>query len=289
MAHLGYLLTALADGQLSPATAEKVLEHVTVCRPCAAELAAERRARRMVAEASCGSVPADLAARLRTIAHEPAPTSAPGPLAPLSPEPHPHRRLGALSAVGSLVGVSALATALFVAGTPRDVAPAFTDSGALASLGLVAEVPVSAVPVTAAPVTTAAAASFVASAPPSDLPDGVFTVTAQHRLTSGRGQVLELAGRGGHVVLATQPGRLDAGSVAHLDPARHAGVELYVVAHEPFHAVWQSGDHVVELVTDLPAAQVSELVAHFPAEEYDVDLLARLVRGWAAVTGGMRR
>jgi len=284
VAHLGYLLTALADGQLSPATAEKVLEHVTVCRPCAAELAAERRARRMVAEASCGSVPADLAARLRTIAHEPAPTSAPGPLSPLHPQAHPHRRLGALTAVGSLVGASALATALFVAGTPRDVAPAFTDSGALASLGLVAEAPVTAVPASAA-----AAALFVAGTAPSDLPDGVFTVTAQHRLTSGRGQVLELAGRGGHVVLATQRGRLDAGSVAHLDPARHAGVELYVVAHEPFHAVWQSGDHVVELVTDLPAAQVSELVAHFPAEEYDADLLARLERGWAAVTGGMRR
>ncbi|MDQ2624919.1 MAG: zf-HC2 domain-containing protein, partial [Actinomycetota bacterium] len=56
MAHLGHLLTALADGQLSPATSERVLEHVAVCRPCATELAAERRARRLLAEASCGSV-----------------------------------------------------------------------------------------------------------------------------------------------------------------------------------------------------------------------------------------
>lgn len=281
MAHLGYLLTALADGQLSPATAEKVLEHVTVCRPCATELAAERRARRMIAEASCGSVPADLAARLRTIAHEPMP----GPDAltePLTQPLHPHRRLGALTAVGSLVGASALATALFVAGTPRDVAPAFTESGALASLGLVAEAPASAA-------ATAATASFVTSAAPSDLPDGVFTVTAEHALARGRGHVVELAGRGGHVVLATQDGRLDADSVAHLEPVRHGDVELYVLAHEPFHAVWQSGDRVVELVTDLPAVQVRELVAHFPADEYHVDALARLARGWAAVTGGMRR
>ena len=56
MAHLGYLLTALADGQLSPATAEKVLEHVAACRPCANELAAERRARRMLAESSCSAI-----------------------------------------------------------------------------------------------------------------------------------------------------------------------------------------------------------------------------------------
>jgi len=280
MAHLGYLLTALADGQLSPATTEKVLEHVASCRPCAAELAAERRARRMVAEASCAAVPADLAARLRTIGEQPAPNE------PVGVEAHPHRRLAALTAVGSLVGVSALATALFVVGGPRDAAPAFTDSAALATLGLVADAP----RVSSASAATATAAFVTTGAPTAtELPDGVFTVTAQRPLADERGSVVELAGRGGHVVLATQPGRLDARSVAHLEPVDHSGAALYVLTTEPFHAVWQSGDHVVELVTDLPSRQVGELVAHFPADEYDVGPLARLARGWSAVTGGMSR
>ena len=47
--------------------------------------------------------------------------------------------------------------------------------------------------------------------------------------------------------------------------------------------------YVVELVTDLPASQVRELVAHFPADEYDEGPIARLARGWSAVTGGASR
>ncbi len=280
MAHLGYLLTALADGQLSPATAEKVLEHVASCRPCAAELAAERRARRMLADSSCADVPADLAARLRTIGEQPVPA------APTVAQPHPYRRLGALTAVGSLVGASALATALFVVGGPRDTVPAFTDSGALASLGLVSDAP----RVSSAAAATTAATFVTAAAPTAtELPDGVFTVTAQRPLVDDRGSVVELVGRGGHVVLATQSGRLDAASVAHLEPVEHSGAALYVLTTEPFHAVWQSGEHVVELVTDLPSQQVGELVAHFPADEYDVGPLARLARGWSVVTGGKTR
>jgi len=274
MAHLGHLLTALADGQLSPAAAEKVLEHVAVCRPCASELAAERRARRLLAEASCAAPPPELAARLRTIAEQPVP----------APEPaRSHWRAGALVAAGSIVGASALATALFVAGSPRDTEPALSELAALTSLGLVADSP-------RASATTAAALVLPSStAAAEDIPEGLFTVTDERTLARGHGAVLELAGRGGHVVLVTQRGRLDAESVAQLEPVEHAGVPVHVIDAEPFHAVWQSGELVVELVTDLPASQVRELVAHFPADEYDEGPIARLARGWSAVTGGASR
>lgn len=269
MAHLGYLLTALADGQLSPATTEKVLEHVAVCRPCAAELAAEREARRILAEAECESVGADLAARLRTICDEPLPVD--------RARPHRSRHAAAWVGLGSVVGASALAACLFVAGSPREAGPLFTDSGALTTLGAVAEAPGTALAVPAA-----LGGSTIAD-------DGVFTVTAHRTVAEGRGSVVELAGQGGHVVLVVQPGRLDPASVAHLDPVEVLGGPRYVLATEPWHAVWQSGEDVVEIVTDLPSHRVAELVGHFPADDYDVDLAARVTRGWSILTGGPPR
>lgn len=275
MAHLGYLLTALADGQLSPATTEKVLEHVAVCPPCAAELAAERRARRLLADAECESIGVDLAARLRTIGDRPAVR----PDAADRSVPAARRAL-AWTGLGSVVGASALAACLFVVGSPREATPLYNDTGALASLGAVADSPSNG----ALDVTPA-----VTRGTPAALPEDVFTVTAERTVAGGEGIVVELAGRQGHVVLALQRGRLDRESVAHLDPIELFGAPRYVLTTEPWHAVWQSGDEVVEIVTDLPPQQVSELVAHFPADDYDGDLAARLARGWATVTEGWSR
>lgn len=273
MAHLGYLLTALADGQLSPATTERVLEHVAACPPCAAELAAERRARLILAEAECESAGADLAARLRTICeqHE----TVPREVEPAAS--HPARRAVAWTSLGTVLGASALAACLFVIGAPRDAGPLYGGSSALASLGTVAD---------AAPagleVQTAATAIT-----PAGLPDGVFTVTGQRQV--GQATVVELSGRRGHVVLAVQRGRLDPSSVDHLGPVDVFGAPRFVLSTEPWHAVWQSGDEVVELVTDLPPQQVAELVAHFPTQDYDANLTARLSRGWELVTEGWSR
>lgn len=261
MAHLGSLLTALADGQLSAATAEKVLEHVAGCPECAAELAAERRARRLVADAECAEVPAGLAERLRTIE-----SSTPLHVA----GPRHVRRAAAWLAAGSALGASALVATLFVVGGPRAATPALSDTGALASLASVADEG------DALPVVARAAGP------------GPFTVTGQRALEGG-GEVIELSGRGGHVVLVVQEGRLDAGSVAHLDPVELAGAPRYVLEAEPWHAVWQAGDDVVEIVTDLAPQDVAEVVAHFPAKDFDIAPSARIGRGWSHVTGGWNR
>jgi len=255
--HLGDLLTALADGQLSPAVTEKVLEHVAVCRPCAAELAAERRARQVLAQAEC-EVPRGLAARLRTIAEQPLPAE---------PARHPSLRTAALVSLGGVLGAGVLASALFVAGSPREVRPSFTDASALSTLGTAPDAP--------------AAAAVVLGASRTDVPAGDFTVTSRSALA--RGELVQLAGHGGHVVLVTRAGRLDASAVAHLAPDEEG---RYVLDEEPYHAVWQSGERVVELVTDLRPAQVLELVAHFPADELATGPLARIARGWSVVTGG---
>lgn len=65
MSHLGSRLSALADGQLPPALAERTIEHVAACAECAAELRAARAARQALSQAHAGPPPPpDLTARL---------------------------------------------------------------------------------------------------------------------------------------------------------------------------------------------------------------------------------
>jgi len=75
--HLGTQVSALADGQLGPAAAERALAHVAACAECAAELDAARAARRAIAAAFEVRPTADLTARLLALgAGAPAPAPA---------------------------------------------------------------------------------------------------------------------------------------------------------------------------------------------------------------------
>lgn len=64
MTHLGTQISALADGQLAPAAAERAMAHVAACADCAAELASARAARRALAAAFEVPVDPQLTARL---------------------------------------------------------------------------------------------------------------------------------------------------------------------------------------------------------------------------------
>ena len=77
MSHLGSLLSALADGQLRPETAERALAHVAVCPECAEELAAARAAR--AALAGAGDLRPDPGLTARLLALGTAPQVAPKP------------------------------------------------------------------------------------------------------------------------------------------------------------------------------------------------------------------
>ncbi|NMM31849.1 MAG: zf-HC2 domain-containing protein [Cellulomonas sp.] len=68
MSHLGDRISALADGQLSPASTERALAHVATCCLCTSELASARAARRAVASADAVAPTADLTARLLSLA-----------------------------------------------------------------------------------------------------------------------------------------------------------------------------------------------------------------------------
>lgn len=79
MSHLGSLLSALADGQLPPHEAERVLGHVAGCAECADALESVRSARRRLADAHDVPSRPDLAGRLLALG---ATTSDPAPARP---------------------------------------------------------------------------------------------------------------------------------------------------------------------------------------------------------------
>ncbi len=67
MSHLGTTVSALVDGQLHPADAERVLGHVASCSACAEEVAAAREARRAMLAAFDVPANPDLTRRLLTL------------------------------------------------------------------------------------------------------------------------------------------------------------------------------------------------------------------------------
>ncbi len=157
MNHLGARISALADGQLPPAAAERALAHVALCPQCAQELAGARRARRALTGADDVLPNADLTARLLSLGCLPPqpPASHRDPFVPPSGRRVTSGRgaavfalhTGALTgdvaprrpvlriAAGSLAGLGEVAAALFVLGEQPSVVPSTQPSLALSRLG----------------------------------------------------------------------------------------------------------------------------------------------------------
>jgi hypothetical protein len=117
---------------------------------------------------------------------------------------------------------------------------------------------------------------------PVELPAG-WDVTAV-RLDARDTVEIDLTGPGGTVVVTEQHGRLD---VAALEGATHRTLgdrTVYVLSTHPWHAAWQSGDTVVEVVSSSTSRDVESVVAEFPGEGFDDGVPARITRGWDTVT-----
>ncbi|MFF3062954.1 anti-sigma factor family protein [Oerskovia sp. NPDC057915] len=144
MTHLGTLVSALADDQLSPATRERALTHVAGCDQCAAELAVARAVRKRLSCARDVLPTTDLTSRLLALSSEiPAAQGDPlrqGPPArdpwAASPEAgalrdaltgdfvaHARRRRSRRTVVAASSGLAVLAVALFTLGDRPVVVP----------------------------------------------------------------------------------------------------------------------------------------------------------------------
>ncbi|WP_251153254.1 zf-HC2 domain-containing protein [Cellulosimicrobium sp. Marseille-Q4280] len=302
--HLGSRLSALVDGQLSPAESERALSHVAGCRRCADELAAARDARRALSAAAHVEPAPDLTARLLALSAQ-IPPSDQDPLrrAPTAADPWAQRpvlpagawsgelRGGMLRRRVAMVvagGAGVVAVGLFALGESPVVTPELHRSDPLTVLAQ------------AAPRITAAGTGSVAGGAetglaslaaqgwtgPTELPDGV-TVAAVREDAARRVLEIDLATPTGEIVVREQVGLLDEAALAGLDTWDVDGRRVHVLSEEPWHVVWQSGDTVVDVVADTEDEVLADLVAAFPDRDYDAGVPARISRGWTTMTGAL--
>lgn len=328
MSHLGSRLSALVDGQLAPSVVERTLAHVAGCpvrrgalgRAGRAACAGLRRRRRP----DLGPHRSAAAARGRLHPVPPGrgedPCSSPWvrgtsggdallgagrglPTYALTGDVarHPLRR----RAVASFAGVGAMAIALFVMGDSPAVVPSDEPAHALAMLGRAAPLPlvrtsVATGSVGGASVSTVAAPDDAIPATdslawvrehgwtsPAALPDG-WTVTSVRFVEEGVLEI-DLVGWGASIVVTERHGRLDTDALADVEQVELGHRVVHVLSTDPWHAAWQSGDTVVEVVAAGPSGAVATLVAGFPAAEYDGGVPARITRGWGTVTEAIQQ
>lgn len=201
----------------------------------------------------------------------------------------PHGRRGLRAAVSSLTGLGMVAVALFVLGDRPDVAPATTPVDALSMVGAVGSttVPISAG--TGEPDQGVSTEEYLAWMRaegwtcPESVPAG-WTVTSVRLRDDGRALEVDLSGPAGSVVVTEQQGRLDAASLTAAERIDVHGRTVYLLSTTPWHAAWQSGDTVVEVISDEAGADAGVVVGQFPGAEFDTGLPARLTRGWDTLT-----
>lgn len=329
MSHLGSRLSALVDGQLAPSVVERTLAHVAGCPPCAAELSAARAARRALVCADDVVPTSDLTARLLLLAADSHPVPPGRGEDPFSSpwvrgtsggdallgagrglptyaltgdvSRHPLRR----RTVASFAGVGAVAIALFVMGDSPPVVPSDEPAHALAMLGRAAPPPLvrtsvatgsvggASVSIVAAPDDAIPATDSLAWVrehgwtSPAALPDG-WTVTSV-RFVEEDVLEIDLVGWGASIVVTERHGRLDTDALADVEQVELGHRVVHVLSTDPWHAAWQSGDTVVEVVAAGPSGAVATLVAGFPAAEYDGGVPARITRGWGTVTQAIQQ
>ena len=90
---------------------------------------------------------------------------------------------------------------------------------------------------------------------------------------------VDLVGPHGVVVVTQRLARLDLAPSDGLDVPAEPG-SVTVLSAAPWHAVWQSGDVMVDVVAEVPSTAVADLVVAAPVQEYDDRPQARVVRGW---------
>lgn len=345
MSHLGTWVSALVDGQLTPAETERTLAHVATCPACADEVAAARQARRVLWVAGDVAPDPELTARLLALGsslgtsaaaphdgrrghgahreHRREPRRAVVPLGEsayavpakaLSGDLMGRRHSPTRVLAGALGGAVVVLASLFVLGDRPPVVPATHPAEALTVLGRAPHEaprpPGAAAQQLVTTIATSAATHDAASTVVGGLAtdDAVLTwmadegwscpdtLPAGYRVTAVRltpadeddgepVEVLEvdLAGPDGRVVLTEQRGRLDLEALGPVQQATIAGRTVHVLSLHPWHAVWQSDDTVVAMVSEAPRDRVVDVVERFPAEAYDDGLPARLTRGWHTV------
>lgn len=325
MTHLGSRLSALLDGQLPPAAAERALGHVAACAECAEELAAARATRRALAAAMDVPVAPGLEARLLSLRcsdrERPAARDERWTMTLPGDDGMPSGRLRgdvvrARTGVGLLalsgVGVSAVLGVLLVLGEQPEVTPDGHLASALSVLGQAPTAP----PAVSSTGVAAAGADVPGNlrGTRTDWPSGIDpTAPGAGDAVVGwlreGGWAAPTALPDGYRVTGLRagvdgPGSLELSLVGPdglvVVTEREGRLDDDAVAHLP---VEQLGDHTVHVLSTAPWHGVwqqgdavvdvvtgarhgaPDLVAAYPSDDYDDGVGARLTRGWATLAG----
>ncbi|MCL2423322.1 MAG: zf-HC2 domain-containing protein [Micrococcales bacterium] len=285
MTHLGSRISALADGQLSPAQADDALAHVAACTRCADDLRQARAARDLLVSTAWTTPPPDPALTSRLLAMRavaPVPPGDPfaGPRSSPAFRPHGSVAAGAGSSrapvwvAGSLASFALVIMVLFLLGAGAEIVPA--DYSARGPVTLLRDRPVQ--PSGAVELAQLRADGWVV---PDALPPGWVV------MASGVDQgalEIDFAGPDGAVVTVIQRrGVLNRELGAALPTLDVGGRTVAVVSYQPWIVVWQAGDTVLGVVVVDVSLDAEALVAAFPAGAYDDGVSARVVRGWSAL------
>lgn len=301
--HLGTWVSALADGQLTPAVTERALIHVAGCPQCAAELADARRSRRMIAAVQDVRPDGDLTARLlalgcggssRTVPREPAEVPfRSGGMAPalggngaLTGELTPTRR-GLRAVIGSVTGLGVVAAGLFLLGDRPTVAPASQPSAVNFAWGEAGRPVASAISTAGMSPSTQDYLSWMREhgwSCPTSVPDG-WVVTSVRLRDDGETLEVYLSGPSGRVLVTEQHGQLDVDALVGAFQLTVADRTIYRIPDTLWHVAWQSGDTVIEVVSEDSVSR-PEVVESFPVTSFDSGVSARLGRGWTTLTSG---
>lgn len=310
MNHLGTVISALADGQLAPASTERALAHVASCDACAAELATQRAARAALAAASRVCLAEDFTSRLLALPATSGVLGCASSAGRSGCERGARRVLGRLRVLRRRVlGRSArpvpmpqmrsermgTATCLRVAagsgGPPVWSVVVVVVGVAGASLfaaGEVESIVPSRHPAQVLSLLAAADAppgSGAQDAQSEPAPEGYRVVSVRE---DGGDVEIDLDGPYGLVVVTRQTGRLEPGAVAGAPVVELGGHGVHVLSTEPWHVVWQSGDMVVSMVAGRPSPAVEAVATAYPEEPFDDGLPAQISRGWQVVAGAWR-
>lgn len=302
MMHLGSRISALVDGQLAPAAAERALAHVATCPSCARELAAARAARRALAAADPVQPTEDLTARLLALSSQsppPVPVAARDPFAvgggAALPFAATHalrgdvvaRRTPVRLVVGSVAGLSAVAAGLFMLGERPVVTPS---SHPAAVLGLLAHTSAPAAdeppPVDDATVAWLRGQGWTF---PDDLPSGWRVGSVGWSSDGPRVLEVGVTGPSGAFVVTEQQGRLDTDALAGAPVREVGGRHVHVLSVEPWQVAWQSESTVVQIVASQDESEIDALVAAFPSGGFDDTVTGRIGRGWQTVSAVWER
>lgn len=315
-AHLGPLVSALVDEQLGAAARERALAHAAQCDQCAAEIRATRSARGLLSKAS--GVPelrTDFMSGLVNMAHAQTDQqsaahisqSNSNPFIPVAEVPKTQfsgdlkqptsvRQWLRYTAVFGLGGACAAA---FLLGSPSVINPVSNTSVLAQRLGVVENAKLFTPETQVSTANSNGALDSIDTSllqtwlqhngwsAPVSLPHGVSVQRVGY--VDGRESELEIVVQtpAGMVLVSEAKGKLDSQALAKFETIDDHTEPIYVLSSQPAHLVWQSGDTVIELVSQLSTQELVELCKSFEAEGYDTGISARFIRGFSDIAGAI--